>query len=97
MARAVLFGTPVSPGIAIGRVRFMHKARQDDERRITAADVAAEQETLRASFGRAQQQVGVIESREQQHRGVVVAVTQRLHGGDAVHARHADVAQHHVH
>mgnify|MGYP000585458190 CR=1 FL=1 len=49
MARAVLFGTPVSPGIAIGRVRFMHKARQDDERRITAADVAAEQETLRAA------------------------------------------------
>ena len=40
MARAVLFGTPVSPGIAIGRVRFMHKARQDDERRITAAEVA---------------------------------------------------------
>ena len=49
MARAVLFGTPVSPGIAIGRVRFMHKARQDDERRITAAEVAAEQETLRAA------------------------------------------------
>ena len=49
MARAVLFGTPVSPGIAIGRVRFMHKARQDDERRITAAEVAAEQETMRAA------------------------------------------------
>ena len=49
MARAVLFGTPVSPGIAIGRVRFMHKTRQDDERRITAAEVAAEQETLRAA------------------------------------------------
>jgi len=27
----------------------MHKARQDDERRITAAEVAAEQETLRAA------------------------------------------------
>lgn len=49
MARAVLFGTPVSPGVAIGRVRFMHKTRQDDERRITAAEVAAEQETLRAA------------------------------------------------
>ena len=43
MARAVLFGTPVSPGIAIGRVRFMHKLRQDEERRITPAEVAAEQ------------------------------------------------------
>ena len=47
MARAVLFGTPVSPGIAIGRVRFMHKLRQDEERRITPAEVEAEQAALR--------------------------------------------------
>ena len=47
MARAVLFGTPVSPGIAIGRVRFMHKLWQDEERRITPAEVEAEQAALR--------------------------------------------------
>ena len=49
MARAVLFGTPVSPGIAIGRARFMHKLRQDEERHITAAEVPAEQEALRVA------------------------------------------------
>ncbi|MEG6502610.1 phosphoenolpyruvate-utilizing N-terminal domain-containing protein, partial [Desulfovibrio sp. 1214_IL3152] len=49
MARAVLFGTPVSPGIAIGRARFMHKLRQDEERPITPAEIPAEQEALRAA------------------------------------------------
>ena len=34
MARAVLFGTPVSPGIAIGSIRFMHDTRPSDKRRI---------------------------------------------------------------
>ncbi|MDD4701155.1 MAG: phosphoenolpyruvate--protein phosphotransferase [Desulfovibrio sp.] len=47
MARAVLFGTPVSPGIAIGRVRFMHRLQQDEERHITPAEVEAEQAALR--------------------------------------------------
>lgn len=47
MARAVLFGTPVSPGIAIGRVRFMHKLQQDEERRITPSEVEAEQAAMR--------------------------------------------------
>jgi phosphotransferase system enzyme I (PtsI) len=49
MARALLFGTPVSPGIAIGTVRFMHRMRQDEERRIRAEQVAAEQDVLRAA------------------------------------------------
>ena len=49
MARALLFGTPVSPGIAIGTVRFMHRMRQDEERRIGPDQVAAEQNVLRAA------------------------------------------------
>lgn len=52
MARAVLFGTPVSPGIAIGRTRFAHRTRQDEERRITPDEVNAEQEALRAAAER---------------------------------------------
>lgn len=49
MARAVLFGTPVSPGIAIGPVRFMHKTGQTEERSISPGEVTAEQEALRAA------------------------------------------------
>lgn len=49
MARAVLFGTPVSPGIAIGPVRFMHKTGQIEERSIVPQEVTAEQEALRAA------------------------------------------------
>lgn len=49
MARAVLFGIPVSPGIAIGPVRFMHKTGQAEERSISPGEVTAEQEALRAA------------------------------------------------
>lgn len=46
MARAVLFGTPVSPGIAIGVIRLMHDVRLADERRISPREAAAEVQTL---------------------------------------------------
>ena len=49
MARAVLFGTPVSPGIAIGSIRFMHDTRPSDKRRIGPDEIATEQEALRSA------------------------------------------------
>lgn len=49
MARAVLFGTPVSPGIAIGAIRLMHDVRLADERRISPREAAAEVQTLCAA------------------------------------------------
>lgn len=47
MARAILFGIPVSPGIATGIVRFMHNAPHDEEKRISPEAVAQEQEKFR--------------------------------------------------
>lgn len=49
MARAVLFGIPVSPGIAIGTVRFMHDMRQSEERHIPSEEIPQEQIALRAA------------------------------------------------
>ena len=49
MARAVLFGTPVSPGIAIGRACLAHASVQDEERYISEEEVAGEQDALRAA------------------------------------------------
>ncbi|MBO4300961.1 MAG: phosphoenolpyruvate--protein phosphotransferase [Desulfovibrio sp.] len=49
MARTVLLGTPVSPGIAIGRVRLTHTAVQDEERYIASDEVETEQEALRTA------------------------------------------------
>ncbi len=46
MARAVLFGTPVSPGIAIGAIRLMHGVRLADERHIGPREAAAEAQAL---------------------------------------------------
>ncbi|WP_165069309.1 phosphoenolpyruvate--protein phosphotransferase [Desulfovibrio sp. ZJ200] len=46
MARAVLFGTPVSPGIAIGAIRLMHGVRLADERHIGPGEAAAEAQAL---------------------------------------------------
>lgn len=46
MARAVLFGTPVSPGIAIGAIRLMHGVRLADERHIGPREAAAEVQAL---------------------------------------------------
>lgn len=49
MARAILFGIPVSPGIAIARLCFLHGQSPDRSTRriIEPGQVAAEQETLR--------------------------------------------------
>ncbi|MBQ9451707.1 MAG: phosphoenolpyruvate--protein phosphotransferase [Desulfovibrio sp.] len=47
MARAIFIGTPVSPGIAIGKLRRAHRTVQDEERSITPQEVAFEQEALR--------------------------------------------------
>ena len=49
MARAVLFGTPVSPGIGIGSIRFMHDMRMSEERRIGPDEVETERNALRAA------------------------------------------------
>lgn len=49
MARAILFGTPVSPGICIGSIRFMHDTRISEERRIGLDEVETEQDALRAA------------------------------------------------
>lgn len=42
MARAILFGTPVSSGIALGKVRIVHRAGSVDERHILPADCDSE-------------------------------------------------------
>lgn len=47
MARAFLFGIPVSPGIAIGSIRFMHGIHQDEHRHIVPEEIPQEQEALR--------------------------------------------------
>ena len=47
MARALLFGTPVSPGIAIGELRFKHNTRLIEHRRISPREIAKEQSMLR--------------------------------------------------
>ncbi|WP_298033204.1 phosphoenolpyruvate--protein phosphotransferase [uncultured Desulfovibrio sp.] len=49
MARAVLFGTPVSPGIGIGSIRFMHDMRMSEKRRIGPDEVETERYALRAA------------------------------------------------
>ena len=47
MPRALLFGTPVSPGIAIGELRFKHNTRLIEHRRISPREIAKEQSMLR--------------------------------------------------
>lgn len=47
MARAILFGIPVSPGIAIARLCFLHGKSGTVRRMIDPGQVAAEQESLR--------------------------------------------------
>lgn len=46
MARAHLFGTPVSPGIAIGTIRFLHVEPVPEMRRILPSEVEAEKKRL---------------------------------------------------
>lgn len=47
MPRALLFGTPVSPGIAIGELRFKHNTRLIEHRRISPREIVKEQSMLR--------------------------------------------------
>ena len=49
MARSLLFGTSVSPGIAIGVLRFAHNVQTVEMRRISPSEVEGEQEQLRAA------------------------------------------------
>ena len=49
MARSLLFGTSVSPGIAIGVLRFAHNVQTVEMRRISPREVEGEQEQLRAA------------------------------------------------
>ncbi len=46
MARAHLFGTPVSPGIALGTIHFLHTEPEPEKRHILPSEVAGEQEAL---------------------------------------------------
>ena len=49
MARALLSGTAVSPGYAIGRVHLLHVAGMIEKRRIAPRQVARERRRLRAA------------------------------------------------
>ncbi|WP_299393537.1 phosphoenolpyruvate--protein phosphotransferase [uncultured Desulfovibrio sp.] len=49
MARALLYGTAVSPGYAIGRVHLLHVAGMIEKRRIAPRQAAREQQRLRAA------------------------------------------------
>lgn len=46
MARAHLYGTPVSPGIALGTIHFLHTEPVPEKRRILPSEVEAEQDKL---------------------------------------------------
>ncbi len=46
MARAHLFGTPVSPGIALGTIHFLHTEPEPEKRHILPSEVAEEQAAL---------------------------------------------------
>lgn len=50
MARAHLYGTPVSPGIALGTIHFLHTEPVPDKRRIVPSEVEAEQQALRQAL-----------------------------------------------
>ena len=49
MARSLLFGTSVSPGIAIGVLRFAHNVQTVEMRPHQPREVEGEQEQLRAA------------------------------------------------
>ena len=49
MARALLYGTAVSPGYAIGRVHLLHVAGMVEKRRIAPRQAEREQQRLRAA------------------------------------------------
>ena len=50
MARAHLFGIPVSPGIAIGTVRFLHMEPVPEMRRILPSEVESEKARFLAAI-----------------------------------------------
>lgn len=52
MARAMLFGLSISPGIAIGPVHLLHSQDISRKRRITGAEIGQEQEMLRFAASR---------------------------------------------
>ncbi|WP_165079064.1 MULTISPECIES: phosphoenolpyruvate--protein phosphotransferase [unclassified Desulfovibrio] len=52
MARAVIYGIPVSPGLALGAIRRLHGAPRGEHRRIADEAVPAEEEALRAAAAR---------------------------------------------
>lgn len=64
MARAHLYGTPVSPGLALGTLHFLHADRIPDRRHIPSGEIAEEQarlgeaaERVRADLARARDKV----------------------------------------
>ncbi|MDE7370335.1 MAG: phosphoenolpyruvate--protein phosphotransferase, partial [Desulfovibrio sp.] len=52
MARAVIYGIPVSPGLALGAIRRLHGAARGEHRRIADEAIPAEEEALRAATAR---------------------------------------------
>ena len=48
MARAHLYGTPVSPGISLGTLHFLHSENFVDRRSIKPEEAAREQATKQA-------------------------------------------------
>lgn len=51
MARAIIFGISVSPGLAFGTIRWLHGAWRGDRRHITEEAVPNEEEALRQAAG----------------------------------------------
>ncbi|MDE5879610.1 MAG: phosphoenolpyruvate--protein phosphotransferase, partial [Desulfovibrio sp.] len=52
MARAVIFGIPVSPGLALGAIRRLHGGTHADRRRIADEAIPAEEAALRDAAAR---------------------------------------------
>ena len=51
MARAHLYGTPVSPGISLGTLHFLHSENFVDRRYIKPEEAAREQALLQGAIG----------------------------------------------
>ena len=58
MPRAHLYGTPVSPGIALGTLHFLHTERFLDRHYVPESEVACEQELLHKAVEAVRQDLG---------------------------------------
>ena len=60
MPRAHLYGTPVSPGIALGTLHFLHTERFLDRHYVPESEVACEQELLHKAVEAVRQDLGKV-------------------------------------